>query len=288
MTVDRRGFLASLAGWVAAGPLCAGEARTAKYDVRQVAVACGLPKPFRVLHLSDSHLVALSAKERENPLREKLARERLATHQGREAAQGLADMAAYAKAHGLPIVHTGDLIDFLGEAELAAAARFVSDTGAFVAAGNHEWCYHMYTKKESPHYLRELFLARLCEVYQNDLDCSAKVMGGVNFVQFDNWNYQIGEKQNAFIRQELGRGLPTALMCHCPILEMLEPVPKQAWRKPTACTRDALAYLQSCENLRVALCGHRHKFAEARFSPTAMQYIVSATSARAGYEVTFN
>ena len=43
----------------------------------------------------------------------------------------------YAKAHGLTIVHTGDLIDFVSEANLDAAKKFTAENDVFFAAGNH-------------------------------------------------------------------------------------------------------------------------------------------------------
>ena len=40
---------------------------------------------------------------------------------------------------GAPIIHTGDLIDFVSEANLEAVKRFTETHDYFICAGNHEF-----------------------------------------------------------------------------------------------------------------------------------------------------
>ena len=290
-----------------------------KCNPRKVTVDCGLGKPFTVLHVSDSHLVLLNDLERRNPFRAELYEKRFNTWQSRYAVEGLAATVAYAKERKLPIIHTGDLIDFLGEANIEAAAKFAADSGAYCVAGNHEWAYYMFTKHDNLELMQETHIARLSAAYRNDLDASARVMGGVNFVSFNNWEYQVNERQDKLIRAEFEKGLPTVLLCHCPMYapklhesevkrrtdkgnppstglmgtppdvfaEMLKANPREKWRTPTERTAAFMDWLRGRKNLKAVLCGHLHRYHEEEFVPGVMQYVVNTTSSGSGYEVTF-
>ena len=291
---------------------------TACLKPRRISVACGLARPFSVLHISDTHLSLMSAKELENVDRARLHRDRNGSMfpHGR-GAKGLAAAVAYAASRRMPIVHTGDLIDFYGEANAAVVRKFTEEESVYAAAGNHEWAYFMYTRKEDVRRNRDLFIARLCDVYRNDLDASARVIGGVNFVAFDDWDSNVTERQAAFIDAELAKGLPTILLCHCPFyvprlhaegmercrdkphsdlvgLPLAEHeriralTPSEAWHRPTKTTLEFVERLKAAGNLKAILCGHLHRFHEERFSPTAIQYVVGANSAGAAYEVSLS
>ena len=318
--IGRRGFLGlgTGAAFAAALPAVADTVDAAAYlKPRRISVACGLSRPFSVLHVSDTHLTLMSAKELENADRARLHRDRNgpAFPHGR-GAKGLAAAVTYAAVRRMPIVHTGDLVDFYGEANAAAVAKFTAEESVYAAAGNHEWAYFMYTRAEDVRRNRALFVARLCDVYRNDLDASARVIGGVNFVAFDDWDSNVTERQAAFIDAELAKGLPTVLLCHCPFYvprlhaESLERckdrphsdlvglplaeheriralTPSEAWHRPTKTTLAFTERLKAAGNLKAILCGHLHRFHEERFSPTAIQYVVGANSDGAAYEVSF-
>ncbi len=319
--VGRREFLGLGAGVALAAAFRAGAETgdaAAYLKPRRIAVACGLARPFSVLHISDTHLSLMSAKELENAERARLHRDRngpMFPH-GR-GAKGLAAAVAYAASRRMPIVHTGDLIDFYGEANATAVRKFTAEGSVYAVAGNHEWAYFMYTRKEDVRRNRDLFIARLCDVYRNDLDVSARVIGGVNFVAFDDWDSNVTKRQSAFIDAELAKGLPTILLCHCPFYvprlhaegmerckdrphsdlvglplaehERIRAVtPSEAWHRPTKTTLEFTKRLKAAGNLKAILCGHLHRFHEERFSPTAIQYVVGANSAGAAYEVSLS
>ena len=308
-------FLASLLPKAAFSAEAAAKRRIV-FKPRKVEVSCGLARPFTLLHVSDTHLALMDKMELRNPKRAELHSKRASTWQSKYAEEGLAAVLEYAKAKNMPIVHTGDLIDFIGEANFAAAGKFAADSGAYCIAGNHEWAYFMYTRTEDVRRNRALFVARLCDVYHNDLDASARVIGGVNFVAFDDWDSNVTDRQAAFIDAELAKGLPTVLLCHCPFyvprlhaesLERCEArphsdlvglplaeheriralTPSEAWHRPTKTTLAFTERLKAAGNLKAILCGHLHRFHEERFSPTAIQYVVGANSNGAAYEVSF-
>ena len=53
-----------------------------------------------------------------------------------------------AKEYGVPIIHTGDLIDFVSLANLERAERFISENDCFTVAGNHEFSLYVGEAKE--------------------------------------------------------------------------------------------------------------------------------------------
>ena len=59
---------------------------------------------------------------------------------------------------------------------------------------------------------------------------------------------------------------------------------QQKTDKPTA---DFIAWLKEQKLLKAILCGHLHHFFKERFSPTAMQYVCSATFKGDAYAIRF-
>ena len=136
----------------------------------------------------------------------------------------------------------------------------------------------------------------------------------MNFVAIDDVYYNVTEAQHALFAKEVEKGLPIVLLCHVPFYgpKLYDYVMKatknkcayvtgaplactstyeagktypagQEWRyrsvqqktdKPTA---DFIAWLKEQKLLKAILCGHLHHFFKERFSPTAMQYVCSAT-----------
>ena len=104
----------------------------------KLRIEIGLPKPVRLLHLSDTHLAL--ADGRDNERKRQLASRRTADFAagGCNPQMHLEEALAYAKEHAELIVHTGDLIDFISYRNLDLAREFFSEHDCVVAAGNHE------------------------------------------------------------------------------------------------------------------------------------------------------
>ena len=90
-----------------------------------IEIKAGATKPFEMLHISDSHLVTLGADDLAKSDKRDLAyfRTRLKTFGHPKNVEMFAAALAYAKAKNLPILHTGDLLDFVTEGGLAQARR---------------------------------------------------------------------------------------------------------------------------------------------------------------------
>ncbi|MBO7608640.1 MAG: hypothetical protein J6S96_00355, partial [Muribaculaceae bacterium] len=80
----------------------------------------------------------------------------------------------YAKEHDLMLLHTGDLIDFVSEANLDAAARHYLEGDWFVSSGNHEFSQYVGEAKEDEAYKQQSY-QKVQEAYPNDLTFCSRV-----------------------------------------------------------------------------------------------------------------
>jgi UDP-2,3-diacylglucosamine pyrophosphatase LpxH len=229
----------------------------------------------------------------------------------------------YARANKLMLIHTGDLIDFVSEANLDAAAMHYRDNDWFVSAGNHEYSLFVGEAKEDEAYKAQSY-NKIQDAYPNDLTFCSRVVNGVNFVSIDDVYYNVTERQHELVANEMKRGLPVVLLCHVPFYTPkhcqyelkrnngscgyltgapLEITSKYAtdtslpeeeqWRNRSVqqradkATLDFIAWLKEQPLLKGILCGHMHHFYEERFSKTAIQYTVGATYDGDAYEVLF-
>ena len=174
----------------------------------------GVAVPFKILHISDTHLAYADMRDGERKV--KLAKDR-APH-FKAAEEVLECVSKMSKELNAPIVHTGDLIDFVSEANLDRVKTFVEDNDVFMAAGNHEFSLFVGEAKEDAAY-REQSLSKVQSVFKNDIRMSSRVVGGVNFVAIDNGYYLIEREQLDFIKKEVQKGLPVILLVHTPFYE---------------------------------------------------------------------
>ena len=126
--------------------------------IREITIPVGALEPFSVLHTSDNHICL--ADERDNERKRKLAEERgMAISKGHpeQLTKKAEEIFAYAKEHQLPVFHTGDLIDFVSEANLDYARNLLKDADVFVAAGNHEFSQYVGEAWEDEAYKAQSF-----------------------------------------------------------------------------------------------------------------------------------
>jgi 3',5'-cyclic AMP phosphodiesterase CpdA len=243
----------------------------------ETTIKIGLETPVRVLHMSDTHLTRADLRDGER----KVALGEKRSQYYRAAEDVLRAAAELSAREQIPILHTGDLADFVSEANLEIARDFVCETDCFLAAGNHEFSQYVGEAIEDEAY-RNQSLARVQAVYQNDIRASSRVIGGVNFVALDNGYYQFDEGQLAFLQGEVKRGLPIVLMFHTPLYE---PVLCDIMRKKRPCaylvavpdeigdtytddrmrlqlanevTKRTVEYIQNEKSIRAILAGHLH------------------------------
>lgn len=324
--MKRRNFLRLSAGALVASqlpwPLRAEVRRNVNklspLNIREIEIPVGIEKPFSALHISDTHITLVDSRNDEEKI--KLASRRA---RGMNLGEHYLDEAIrYAKEHNMLMLHTGDLMDFVSEANLDAAARHYREADWFVSAGNHEFSQYVGEAKEDEAYKAESY-QKVQDAYPNDLTFCSRVVGGVNFVSLDDVYYNVTEHQHELMEQEVKRGLPIVLMCHVPfytpdfcdfslkrtpqcayltavpldITKNFENDPNrpedQQWRnrsvqqradKPTM---EFAKWLKDQKMVKGILTGHMHFFYETRYSKTAMQYTVGATYKGDAYAVRF-
>ena len=265
-------------------------------NVVENTLKVGASEPFEVLHISDTHLTKADEREQDNGRKIRLAKDRLPIFP--EAEQELAQAEAYAKQHTLPILHTGDLLDFVSCANLEEAKRFTAENDVFMAAGNHEFSLYVGEAKEDAAY-RDQSLAAVQTAFTNDIRFASCVMHGVNFVALDNGYYLIEQAQLDALMAEVEKGLPIVLMMHTPLYTpalyekrlaeapgpaylMNVPVDKMAHYTPhryeqqlaDEVTRKAYDYILSQPLIRAVLTGHLHTDAEDAL-PNGMPQLVT-------------
>lgn len=277
--------------------------------IKEITIRAGASKPFSVMHVSDTHIARADSRDDER-------KTALAASRARWMSRGehyLDEAIRYAREHGMVMMHTGDLYDFVSEANLDCAAEHMLMGDWFVCAGNHEYSKYVGEAKEDEAYKADSRDA-VQGAYPNDLTFASRIINGVNFVALDDVYYNVTEAQHARMEAEMRKGLPVVMLCHVPlytpaicaeelrasngecayvvgapaeITERFDPgksYPKgEEWRyrkvqqRADKATLDFIAWLKEQTLLKGILCGHMHKFYEDRFSPTAMQYVVGAT-----------
>lgn len=271
-----------------------------------VHIDAGATRPFSILHISDTHFT--EAYPHEDERKQKLKAARTQTFGGRQE-EALRDSLAWAKDNVDFVLHTGDLIDWLSEANLDLVKRHFGDA-MLGAVGNHEFSRYMWLE---PSENTEAYKARSAELlgkaFPFDIRLHARVVNGVNFVTLDSVYGYVCPDQVERFRAEVKKGLPIILCMHVPFYtEGLWRASRKFWSRagkkfesavipdasgdfktqqtdPT--TRDFIAYLKTEPLLKAILAGHLHITVQDRFSPTAIQYVVGGNFLFHGQEVTF-
>ena len=174
----------------------------------------GVEAPFQIVHISDTHLTF--ADSRDDERKNALANNRQMIFPNAEAV--LSAAAELANTLGVTIIHTGDLIDFVSEANLDFVFEFMQKNDCFACAGNHEFSLYLGEAREDAAY-RSQSLDRVQSAYRNNIRMDSRVIGGVNFVALDDGYYLFEERQLAYLKKQAKRGLPIVLLLHNPIYE---------------------------------------------------------------------
>ena len=125
---------------VAAAAACAAEPEPYRplppLALTDLTVRIGLPKPFSVLHVSDSHVTRIDSRDPAALRDFALKRSRMGRGWGDYY---LDEAVALARRERMTVVHTGDLIAFCGEACLEYAGRRLRTDDILACVGNHEY-----------------------------------------------------------------------------------------------------------------------------------------------------
>ncbi len=305
---NRREFLALCAGGMAVSAIGAESQTLRPITWREIEIPVGAASPFCAVHVSDTHLIDVDARENERKLA--LAKNRQFSARGKSFLDQALLRARNEKA---VFLHTGDFIDFVSEANLERVASSLASVDSFACVGNHEFSQYVGEAREDAAYKQQSY-ARVQQAYQNDLTFSSRIINGVNFIAFDNGYYTVTEEQVACFEREVKKGLPIVLLCHVPFYtpelyaatmrssagrcaylmavpdNLVAAYPKsknvkpgEEWRHRSvqqmadATTHRFHTLVKGTPLVKAILCGHVHHFHESVFSPTARQCVCAAT-----------
>jgi len=252
-----------------------------KLNIIQTTIPIGLEKPIRFLHITDTHIT------RDDPSGGR--RREAVFNVGYEncAEDYFLQAAAYAKREGIPVLHTGDMLDFLSEGNFDFIDRHFADLDYLYAAGNHDFCHWVGRAKEDYEYKWEM-MKRIAPHIGSNLYFDSRVIGGVNFVTLDDSYYLISDGQTEMLKAEAAKGYPIILGMHVPLytpalaaktmeknpcayltgapeeLLAVYPEDRRLQQTPDAATKRAIAYIRSEPAIKAIITGHNHfNFEEA-------------------------
>ena len=271
--LNRRGFLKGLS----AGAVALAARKGWAYDpipalnIKEITVRAGVPKPFSVLHVSDSHIARIDSRSEVGVWAFAAQRSR----NGRELGEHYLNAAfEYAHRAGIKVIHTGDVMEFASAANLEYTERRFKSEDVLACVGNHEYWTTAATYEDS---VRDTLMPQLRPVFPYGLPASTIEHGGISFFVFDNAFERVNGEIVGRFRETIAKRLPIVLVCHVPAYaaeldEKLEGLPGGPEWKPDAATAEFLKLTRAEPLVKAVLCGHLHQTWEGVFSPTARIY----------------
>ncbi len=270
----------------------------------------GLRQPVTLLHLTDSHLTEVDARDPDALDSGRRQRAHFAAYSpgGLPTLEHFRRALAWSSEIGADaVVLTGDIVDFPSVANLDLVADELAATGLpyLYTLGNHDWHVpHLQWSDET----RARYYPRFHGLTAGNPAYQACDVGGVRLVAIDNSTYQVSSDQLAFLQAQLASGQPCLLCMHIPLyVPSLAPAVLTTWQAPimlaaegwTAETRaawrvrDADESTRRCyalltegpvENLVGIVCGHVHFGHADAFRDGRVQYVTRPGFA-GGYRV---
>lgn len=259
----------------------------------------GVDTPFSVVHISDTHLTYADMRDGERKVKLAESRSRCFPY----AEDVLNQASKLSKEKNIPIVHTGDLIDFVSFSNVERVKEFCDENDLFMATGNHEFSLYLGEAKEDAEY-RNQSLSLVQSAFKNDIRMSSRIINGVNFVVLDNGYYFFEEEQFVFLRNEVKKGLPVILLMHTPLYEknlydvmMVQfdcaylmgvpekltecyPDDRKEQQFTDALTKEVMQYIAEEKLIRGIISGHEHINYEGFFADRIPQIVTACEDIR--------
>ncbi len=260
----------------------------------------GVKEPFCVFHASDTHIAFADNRETERKIT--LSEQRKIHFPSAEA--DLEFLKKKAQMEQRTIIYTGDLIDFVSELNFEKAEAFCNSVDIFMSAGNHEFSHYLGEAKEDATY-RNISLARVQKIFRNNIRCSSRIIGGVNFVAIDNSYYIFEKEQLDFLKKETEKEYPVILCVHVPLYTKefydfeiksegdpayLMSVPEELMQNYSPyrfeqqlqdeTTAQAYNFIVNCRKVKAILSGHLHENFEGRVNGKIYQITTGCSTVR--------
>ena len=283
------------------GPLAVdGSPLLKKVAFTKLTIPVGAKKPFRVIHCSDTHVNLMNVSDLIGAKREKDLN--MFDYRLKEMQASIGNFAACvlkARLENLPLIHSGDVWDYHSEENFHLVEDAFGAAGEVLyAMGNHEIRGHW---EHEPNINNEEVRRRCDRHLPNPSLFATKLIGGVNFVAFDNcsnWG-NTQAKLHQRIKAEFAKGLPTVLVMHKPI--MTDVSRKWCLEDHHAPENNLAAYLYAVggaerefvewcyrqPNFKAVHCGHFHQELQWKLTDKVNQYVAGAVYKGNAYEITF-
>ena len=267
-------------------------------DIIRTTIDVGLTEPVRVLHTTDTHLTLCDERDDER-------KQALAAHRKKDfgdvngsVENYLAETLEYGKKNCDLIIHTGDLIDFVSEANIDRAAAVTKMPEVLFVTGNHEYSRYVGEAWEDHAYRMNTYMKMQYRLGV-DMFFTSRAVKGVNFVGVDNIYYQFGDWYIPRLEIEVKKGLPIILLMHNPIYEetlytecmdkrgagsaglvgcdethlMRYPEYRAMQQRPNADTKRFIEYISEQSAIKAVIAGHLHFSYQSLLPCGKMQYI---------------
>lgn len=273
-----------------------------KLKILKNTVHVGLEKPIKLLHITDSHIT------RDDPWH---SRAEVFDTEYKGCTEDFFFAALdYAKQNNMPILHTGDLIDFFSKGNFDFIDEYFDGVDYMYAAGNHDFC-HMLGEAEEDYDYKWEKIREIAPHFNCNLYFDSRVTGGINIVTLDNSYYFISRGQIEALKAEAARGYPIILAMHVPIhaetLTNMTPTGKPAYvmaapknvlahytedrrlqQTPDAATLQAVEYIKSEPLIKAVVTGHKHMNHEDMLTENLIQFVTHGTFAGYVREITID
>lgn len=271
------------------------------FTLETTVIRAGAEKPFRLLHVTDTHICL--ADERDDERKRNLAARRAEFFD-----QGIAGSCLeyfrlscdFAREQNAMLVHTGDLFDFVSEKHLELAPQLLSmPDDYFMAVGNHEFSLYVGEAFEDETYKMQSFDRVQASMPKYDLRFASRVVNGVNLIAIDDVYYDFSARSLELLKEEAARGLPIILFFHNPLYtpelydeimnrrggaccdvvgvptELMQNYSDHRFRQQvcTPQTRRFIDYLYSLDLVKAVVAGHLHFSHESALPNGVMQYV---------------
>ena len=254
----------------------------------------GIEKPFKFLQITDTHL----AIDDEVKISNRWQCFETSENRG-QIERYFLEAIEYAKDNNLFIIHTGDLLDFLSEANYRFVDEHFNDVDYIYAAGNHDFCHFVGEAKEDHAYKWEM-IKRSAPHFKSNLYFDSRVINGVNFVSLDNSYYLITDGQIDLLKAEAAKGYPIILCMHVPLYDETMPIEesgiayvvgapdellhtypedRRQQQTPDDATLRAIDYIKSEPLIKALITGHTHKNHEGTLDNGVTQYMTDGSFA---------
>lgn len=231
--------------------------------ILHTVVEIGLEKPFKVLHITDTHITESNEDDSEKMQALMKRRKEVFLKLGRtpdkEPQEHLKEALALADAEGAYPVLTGDLMDANAHGSRIILEEILKGRDYLYTAGSHEgqttnWLEPM---EEADPYYKEF-----CDYYATRFGTwffDHKIINGVNLVTMDDAPNFFTEDSYLRLQGEINRGLPIVLFMHNPLnCTSLQKQWPYCSDEAYEISRKTVALIESCPLIKAVFAGHWH------------------------------